>query len=144
MVTDLAAAAAAAVVTEAQTGQAALVAYLQTQVRERDIAAVASGVELGALKAKIDSMEASHAGLMQIAGQSMTNMNIALGKPKIDFTSLSAEALCAQHAAAGLVFKAAFKVGGVAAVNNEVGASAALPADHSARIAATRFPQANK
>lgn len=136
--------AAAAVVTEAQSGQAALVTYLQTQIKERDAAALASGVELAALKAKVASMEANHAGLVQIAGHSVTHMNNALRKPKIDFTNLSAESLCAHHAAIEVEYKAAFKVGGVAALSTDAGASATLPPDHSARIAATRFPQANK
>lgn len=141
-----ASAAAAAADTKAPEGNAALVGYLQSQVKEKDAALVALGVEINGLKAKAATVEATHAGLVKIAASSLANMKVGMGLAKADYSAMTPELLLAEHASTSASFTAAFKVGGVAAVEAPAAKDEAKSPDHmhAARIAATRFSAATK
>lgn len=60
-------------------------------------------------------MEATHAALVAIAAQSLSNMRVALGGSAVDAGSMSAEQLLSAHSATLATFKEKFRAGGVAA-----------------------------
>lgn len=135
---------AAAALTESKVANNTdgVVAYLQGQVKEKDVAALASAVELSGLKAKLASVEATHTGLVKIAASSLSNMRIGMNLARVDFSAMTPELLLAEHAITVDIFMKAMKVGGVAALNipetkTETGK---VPDEiYAARIAATRF-----
>lgn len=134
--------AAAAVVAPAASSTDGVVAYLQGQVKEKDVAALASAVELSGLKAKLASVEATHTGLVKIAASSLSNMKIGMGMARVDFSAMTPELLLAEHASTVDTFTKAFKVGGVAALNTpdpKIETGKAPDELKAARIAATRF-----
>lgn len=137
-----AALAATTVATKPEAANEGVVAYLQGQIKEKDAAALAAGVELSGLKAELSTIKANHEGLMKIAATSVSNMKVGLGMTKVDLSTMAPELLLAEHASTTLTFSAAFKVNGVAAVTppetkTELGKE--LDQMHMARINATRF-----
>ena len=94
-----------------------MLTFLQSQVKEKDAAILASTVENTALKAKITDLEVSASGLREIAVKSLNNMRVALHMPVIDAAALSATEILAAHAAATVSFQDQFKAGGVSAVD---------------------------
>lgn len=140
---------APAAVTQPQSGNdaATLLSYLQGQVKEKDAAFLAQTLELNAAKAKVSSMEATHAGLVKIAATSLANMKIGMGMAKADFSAMAPELLLAEHTSTATAFATHFKVGGVAAVSaSETQDNKAVEPDlmHQARIDATRFSSNTK
>ena len=134
-----AASAAAAVATSAATQvtqtqkeneSVVLVSYLQGQVKDKDAAFLAQSIELTGLKAKVAGMEATHAGLVKIAAQSVATMKVAMGLTKVDLSAMAPEQLLAEHVATATAFTAKFPVGGVAATSStETSAAAASTQD---------------
>lgn len=127
--------------TEVAKPAADVVSFLQAQIKEKDAAILATNVELSGLKSKLADMEASFSGLVEIAGKSVNNMQVALGGSAVDFQGKAAVEVLALHKATTEQFQSKFKAGGVAAVD---AASAEknepqLHPLHQARIAATRF-----
>jgi capsid assembly protease len=112
-----AAAAEAAAPAPAAEAQAGVVEYLQGQVKEKDALLLAANVELSGLKTKVDEMQAAHADLLQIAGKSVSNMQVALGGTAVDFTGMTAVQVLAEHKRVSGLFSSKFKAGGVAAVD---------------------------
>lgn len=144
--TQAAAAAASATtppakVTELENGNQ-IVAFLQGQIKEKDGTLLAQSVELSGLKAKVASMEATHASLLKIAVASTTHMKVALGLSKVDLSAMGAEQLLAEHSATTTSFTEKFKAGGVAAVSATEAVSTPAGLDHAiaARIEANRYP----
>lgn len=141
-------AAAALAASQVQAGNdVTIVSYLQGKVKELEAAALSTGIEFNAAKAKIVSMEGTHGALMKIAASGVAAMKVGLGQTKADFSAMVPELLVAEHAATTLLFTKTFKVGGVAATSfadPKIENGAALPADHLARVAATQFPSAKK
>ena len=109
--------AAAAAEPAAAEPAAAVVDYLQGQVKEKDAALLAANVELSGLKKQLEDMQAAHAGLVEIAGKSVSNMQVALGGAAADLTGLSATQVLAEHKRVTALFSSKFKAGGVAAVD---------------------------
>lgn len=97
-------------------------------------------IENAKVTAERDSMLASCAALAQIAGDSLSRMNIALGGGKVDVSAMTPESLVAQHATVAAQFASRFPTGGVAAVGAgaEAAAADAKQADpmHARRMAA--------
>lgn len=138
----LLAAEAAQAVSKPEAGNPGVIAFLQAQIKEKDAAALAAGVELSGLKAKLAGIEANHVGLMKVAATSLSNMKLGLGMAKADFSAMAPELLLAEHASTTLAFTAQFKVGGVAGVAApEAKPEAGTESNdlHMARINATRF-----
>lgn len=144
VITDAAAAtalaAAALVAPQAGVESAALVVYLQGQIKEKDAAILAQSIELNGAKAANETMKASHAGLVKIAADSLTNMKIGMGLTKADFSAMAPALLLAEHARTAAAFMAQYPVGGVAALSS----AAALTPEAvdpliAARVAANRY-----
>lgn len=145
-VTEVAAVAAvAAKVTEVVKENDHLVTYLQGQVKDLNASLLSQSVDLAGFKAQVESMKASHAGLVKIAAGAVSTMKIGLGQTKIDLSAMSPETLIAEHAATAAIYITAFRVGGVAALTPPADPSAgpAVDPDHLARIAATRVSAKN-
>lgn len=126
---------------------AGVVAFLQSQVKDKDAAFLAQSIELAASKAKNASMEATHAGLVKIAATSVSNMKVGLGLAKVDLSAMAPELLLAEHTTTAEAFAKAFKVGGVAAITPpdlNAGQSTELTAREKAQLEATRFPTQTK
>ena len=119
-------AAAESAVTEQVVTVDATVQLLSSQLKEKDAALLEAGIKLNELQSKLADVEASQTPLLQIAGKSIANMQVALGGSALSIEGMSAAAVLAEHDRVSEVFKTKFKVGGVAAV------SAEAPADHSA------------
>lgn len=134
---------AAAAVVEAPAN-VEVVAYLEQSVKDKSAEILALSVELATLKAKSADMEASHPALMEIAGNSVSKMNIALGKSAITVTGLTATAVIEMHKGLSADFQKAFKVDGVAVTAPEtaekkvVASTPAAPL-HRAKIASVRL-----
>jgi signal peptide peptidase SppA len=138
---DAAAAAAAAAVTqpEAAKDQSAVVALLQTQLAASQAEVVTLKVSAAQVAAERDAAKASVGPMAAIIGASLTQMKVALGMPKVDYSAMAPEALLADHKATAEAFTKAFKAGGVAAVTTEDTAPKGAKADpnHLARVKAT-------
>lgn len=106
----------------------AVVAYLEGQVASLNAQAIEMGVKLKDAEAKLVAAAAATASLMQIAAKSLSNMKVALGGAAGDFSSMTPEALLAEHAATTEAFSKAFVAGGVAAVSSQVKPEATAPA----------------
>lgn len=92
-----------------------IVAFLRGELRQAQADAQAANIALATANSKLASVETTHAALVKIAAQSLSNMRVALNLPVIDATKLTAESLLADHAATTEQFTKAFKAGGVAA-----------------------------
>jgi|GEM_PF-1556436 len=124
---------------------AGVVAYLQGQLTAATEAQVTLKADLDKANAELAALRTTHAPLMKIAAQSVSNMRVGLGLAKIDLSAASAESLLADHAAMTETFTKSFKVGGVAAVPQaDAVKDEAKPVSplHLAHIAATRFSPA--
>ncbi len=110
-------AAAAPVVEAAPAPQADVISFLQAQIKEKDAALLSANVELAGLKKTQEDFQSAHAGLMEIACKSVSNMSIALGGSALDMSTSSAVQVLAQHASLKEKFQTQFKAGGVAAVS---------------------------
>lgn len=93
----------------------ATVKVLSDQLAAANEQLVARGVELAQANTRIAALEAAQAGLVVIAGQSLSNMRVALGGNAIDASKMSVDTLLAEHASTVTTFRAKFKAGGVAA-----------------------------
>lgn len=139
-VEDVAASAESAVTEQVATVDAT-VQLLSSQLKEKDAALLEAGIKLNELQGKLADLEASQAPLLQIAGKSIANMQIALGGSALSIEGLSAAAVLAEHDRVSEVFKTKFKVGGVAAVSAEAPVDKPTQIDprHIARVNAVRF-----
>lgn len=136
-----AAAGAVAGVVAPAAPSADVVAFLQTQVKEKDQSILSLSMEVKALKDQAAEMSASHTGLLDIAKTSVGRMLVALGGAALEFSGMSATSVLAEHQKVSEQFKTKFKVGGVAAVDATEPVKKGMPASNSAqraRIAATR------
>jgi len=118
-----------------------LVGFLQSQLKDANAEILSLKISAAKSQETIDSMSASHAGLVAIAAKSVSNMKVALGLSALDLSTMSAEALLAEHASTSETFKSKFQTGGVAAVDpakDETAAPVISPL-HKAHIAATRI-----
>lgn len=111
--------------------------YLQGQIREKDAQALATGIELSGLQKQVEDMQAAHAGLMEIAGKSLSNMQIALGGAAVNLDGVSATQALAEHTRVSAMFSSKFKAGGVAAVD------AAQPEKNDQPVDALAFARLN-
>jgi len=96
---------------------AGIVAYLQGQVAEKDKALLAANVELSNIRKDHADFTAVVGGLIEVVGNSMTNMSVALDGGKIDVTGMAPIAILAEHKRLSEQFKSKFKAGGVGAVD---------------------------
>ena len=134
-------------VTEQVVTVDATVQLLPSQLKEKDAALLEAGIKLNELQSKLADVEASQTPLLQIAGKSIANMQVALGGSALSIEGMSAAAVLAEHDRVSEVFKTKFKVGGVAAVSAEAPAEA--PVDKQtqatamavARLAAVNISQ---
>jgi hypothetical protein len=133
-------------VTEQVVTVDATVQLLSSQLKEKDAALLEAGIKLNELQGKLADLEASLAPLLQIAGKSIANMQVALGGSALSIEGLSAAAVLAEHDRVSEVFKTKFKVGGVAAVSAEAPADKQTPVDprHLARVNAVRYQSKEK
>lgn len=123
---------------ETKAPSAETLAFMQGQLNAANEKVVDLTVELRETTAKVTSMTATHSALLQIAAQSLSNMRIALGGSAVDATSMSAEALLAEHGKALEQFKSKFKAGGVASASSEPSAkSSEVDPLHLQRVRAT-------
>lgn len=120
---EVAAAALAAVAQAAQAAPAAaqaqdngVVAMLQAQLKDAQASLMQMNVEHSKLKDQYDTMAASQAGLIAIAGQSTNTMRVAMKMSALETSAMSAAALLAEHQSLSTQFATQFPVGGVAAV----------------------------
>ena len=134
-------AAAESAVTEQVVTVDATVQLLSSQLKEKDAALLEAGIKLNELQSKLADVEASQTPLLQIAGKSIANMQVALGGSALSIEGMSAAAVLAEHDRVSEVFKTKFKVGGVAAVSAEAPSDQQTPVDprHLARVNAVRF-----
>lgn len=138
------AAAAAAAVPEAKElaakADTSIVDYLQGLVKDKDSQLMASAIELQDLKKQLDGMQAAHSGLLEIAGKSLSNMQVALGGAAADVTGMSATQVLADHKRVSDLFSSKFKAGGVAAVDAASNPKSEQPVDAmtQARLASVR------
>lgn len=109
-------AAEAVVVPEAKT-DTSVVDYLQGQIKEKDAQALATGIELSGLQKQVEDMQAAHAGLLEIAGKSLSNMQLNLRGSKVDISGMAATEVLAEHGRVSILFAGKYPVGGVAAVD---------------------------
>lgn len=132
-----------AAVVETKSPSADLVSFLQAQVKERDQQVLDLTLSNRDLKAKVDTMQVTHAPMVKIVQDSISKMKVALGGSAVDLSGLAAEAVLEEHARASADFQKVFKVGGVAItapVNKQVDeAAAAASSLESAKLAAVRF-----
>ena len=123
----------------------ASVQLLTEQVREKDAALLQAGIKLAKAEEALAELQASQAPLLQIVGQSVSNLSIALNGPAFNAEGLTVAQVLAEHGRLSASFSAKFKVGGVAAVaGTEVEANnkeVAVDPRHMARVNAARFNQ---
>lgn len=106
----------------------AVVAMLQSQLKDAQASLMQANVEHSKLKDQYDAMAAAQAGLLAIAAQSVNTMRVAMKMPAIDAAMASAAALLAEHQSLSTQFATQFPVGGVAAVATEPEDKKAKPA----------------
>ena len=94
-----------------------VVAYMQSQIKDRDATILANGIELSMLRAKSVDADAAVSGLLAIAGNSIKNMQVAMGASGSTLAGLSATEVLAIHKSVTSDFQTKFKAGGVAAVD---------------------------
>lgn len=120
---------------------AAVVSFLQAQVKDKDAEILALSIDLKGVKDKVASMEATHNGLVEVVAKSVKTMKVAMGNSAVDLSGMSAESLLAEYAASAESFTKAFKTGGVAAVDAASSEANQPQVDprHMARVNAARF-----
>lgn len=126
----------------ASTADAGVVALLQSQLEAANAQVVDLKVELKGMKEKSADMEASFAGLLEIARTSCNRMQVALGGTALNLEALSAAAVLEQHKVLSEQFQAKFKAGGIAAVDATQTLKSETPVQTNvaaARFAAVRF-----
>lgn len=128
---------------QAKTPSADLVAFLQGQVTAQAAQVLELNLANRDLQAKVDSFKLTRTPMVKLVQDSVNNMRVGLGGSAMDLTTLSDEALLAEHARVREDFKKKYPVGGVAAVapedkKTESAAAAASPIE-SAKLAAVRF-----
>lgn len=92
-----------------------VVAFLRDELRSSQEALATVKAELALATNQLKAMAVTQKGLRDIAAQSLSNMRVALSQPPLDAEGMSDEALLALHGSTTEKFRAAFKVGGVAA-----------------------------
>ena len=90
---------------------------LKAQMREREDELLEVKFENRELKQKLDGVGGAMDGLKAIAVKSLNAMQVALNKPIVDYTEVSANDVLASHQALTAEFAKSFPVGGVAAVD---------------------------
>lgn len=117
------------------------VQLLNSQAAAKDEALLQSNIKVARLEEQVAEMSAAHAGLLDIAAKSISNMNVAMNGAMFKADGLQATAVLAEHARVSEQFQSKFKAGGVAAVsssNTSVKQPQASPR-HLARVNAARF-----
>lgn len=126
----------------APEADSAIVGFLQASLKDKDNELLAVKMEVQKLNDQVASMKATHEGLVAVAAGSVKTMKVALGHSGFDASSLTAEALLAEHAATSEVFKASFKVGQISAVSSDAPeqpkAKAAVDPVYLARVNAAK------
>lgn len=117
------------------------VQLLNSQAATKDEALLQSNIKVARLEEQVAEMSAAHAGLLDIAAKSISNMNVAMNGAMFKADGLQATAVLAEHARVSEQFQSKFKAGGVAAVsssNTSVKQPQASPRQ-LARVNAARF-----
>lgn len=117
------------------------VQLLNSQAATKDEALLQSNIKVARLEEQVAEMSAAHAGLLDIAAKSISNMNVAMNGAMFKADGLQATAVLAEHARVSEQFQSKFKAGGVAAVsssNTSVKQPQVSPR-HLARVNAARF-----
>ena len=117
------------------------VQLLNSQAATKDEALLQSNIKVARLEEQVAEMSAAHAGLLDIAAKSISNMNVAMNGAVFKADGLQATAVLAEHARVSEQFQSKFKAGGVAAVSSSdtsVKQPQASPR-HLARVNAARF-----
>lgn len=117
------------------------VQLLNSQAATKDEALLQSNIKVARLEEQVAEMSAAHAGLLDIAAKSISNMNVAMNGAMFKADGLQATAVLAEHARVSEQFQSKFKAGGVAAVSSS-DASVKQPQAsprHLARVNAARF-----
>lgn len=97
----------------------AVVKYLQGELATLRDANRDQHVEITGLKDKVQGLEAVTGPLEELARASVRGMQVALGFPASDLSTLAGDRLLAEHSRVATDFKQKFKVGGVAATTGE-------------------------
>lgn len=116
-----------------------LVTHLTTEIAALRAANLAANVELTNLKASTAEAVSASTGLVAIARGSVSVMQIALGGSSTTET-MTAQDLVTEHARVEPLFKARFKMGGVAAASTDDGQPSnvvPLNPEFAARLAST-------
>ncbi len=123
----------AAPAASADTG---VVALLQGQLKESNALLMQSNVALAKLQEQVETMQASHDGLMAIAKKSVSNMRVALGGTAADLEGSTPASILAEHRSLTDKFTSSFKAGGVAAIDAaaEDAPKQAIDPRHMARV----------
>lgn len=137
-----AAASASTQMTQSQNEQSgeAVLAFLRGELREAQASSAKASADLAQAQASLAQAQAANASLSKIVASSVTQMKVALGLTAMDLSSLTPEALLAEHTATAAVFVKQLPVGGVAAVtqSTEQAEVSALGPNFRGRVAATR------
>ena len=103
--------------TSAATDQSALVAYLQSQIVDKDKALLEANLELRQVRKEHEEFAAVVDALAAVVANSVSNLSVALGGVASDVSSMTHAALLVEHGRLSDQFKTNFKAGGVAAVD---------------------------
>lgn len=137
-----AASSASTEVTESEKkNEGEVVAFLRGELREAQASAVMAQANLEQANKKLAASDAVIKSMSGIVAKSVSQMKVGLGCAAMDYSSMTPEALLAEHKATSETFLTKFRSGGVAAVtpkDTQAAAATELPSDWSARVQATR------
>lgn len=90
--------------------------YLQSELSAKTSEVILLSTKVAEMEKEITTLKAVHDPMKELVAMSITRMQIGLGAPTMDFSSMPAELLLAQHAKIREVFCNKMPVGGMAAI----------------------------
>lgn len=126
---------------------AAVVTFLQGQVRDKDAQILALTLQVNSLEAAATETAAALPALVEIVGRSASQMSVALGGAALNTEGMNVTALLAEHKRLADTFSTQFKAGGVAAIDateEPEAAASAVDSEYQARLNAARPQSAKK
>ena len=90
--------------------------YLQSELSAKTSEVILLSTKVAEMEKELTTLKAVHDPMKELVAMSITRMQIGLGAPTMDFSSMPAELLLAQHAKIREVFCNKMPVGGMAAI----------------------------
>jgi signal peptide peptidase SppA len=90
--------------------------YLQSELSAKTAEVILLSTKVAEMEKELATFKAVHDPMKELVAMSITRMQIGLGAPTMDFSSMPAELLLAQHAKIREVFCNKMPVGGMAAI----------------------------